>query len=91
MLKLEELILQDATPLSLGQEFSGYHEQIKKSIERIKIALKEIYFLAQGGTAVGTGINSKKNFDKKIVKEISKFTKLPFKPAPNKFAELSST
>ena len=52
--------------------------------------LKEIYFLAQGGTAVGTGINSKKNFDKKIVKEIAKYTKIPFKPAKNKFAELAA-
>ncbi len=77
-------------PLSLGQEFSGYHAQLKKCIERIEYALKEILFLAQGGTAVGTGINSKKNFDKKIIKEISKFTKIKFKPAPNKFAELAA-
>ena len=90
IVKIGRTHLQDATPLSLGQEFSGYYEQVKKSLERIKIALKEIYFLAQGGTAVGTGINSKKNFDKKIVKEISRFTKLPFKPAPNKFAELAA-
>ena len=90
IVKIGRTHLQDATPLSLGQEFSGYHEQVKKSLDRIKIALKEIYFLAQGGTAVGTGINSRKNFDKKIVKEISKFTKLPFKPAPNKFAELAA-
>ncbi|WP_440930836.1 class II fumarate hydratase [Candidatus Pelagibacter sp.] len=90
IIKIGRTHLQDATPLSLGQEFSGYHTQLKKSIERIEIALKEIYFLAQGGTAVGTGINSKKNFDKKIIKEISKFTKLPFKPAPNKFAELAA-
>ena len=90
IVKIGRTHLQDATPLSLGQEFSGYHIQLKKSIERIEIALKEIYFLAQGGTAVGTGINSKKNFDKKIVKEISKFTKIPFKPAPNKFAELAA-
>jgi len=90
IVKIGRTHLQDATPLSLGQEFSGYYEQIKKSIVRIEIALKEIYFLAQGGTAVGTGINSKKNFDKKIVKEIAKFTKLPFKPAPNKFSELAA-
>ena len=64
IVKIGRTHLQDATPLSLGQEFSGYHEQIKKSIERIKLALKEIYFLAQGGTAVGTGKNSKKNIDK---------------------------
>ncbi|WP_440931334.1 class II fumarate hydratase [Candidatus Pelagibacter sp.] len=90
IVKIGRTHLQDATPLSLGQEFSGYYEQIKKSIVRIEIALKEIYFLAQGGTAVGTGINSKKNFDKKIVKEIAKFTKLPFKPAQNKFSELAA-
>ena len=90
IVKIGRTHLQDATPLSLGQEFSGYYEQIKKSIVRIEISLKEIYFLAQGGTAVGTGINSKKNFDKKIVKEIAKFTKLPFKPAPNKFSELAA-
>ena len=52
--------------------------------------LKRYIFLAQGGTAVGTGINSKKGFDKKIVKEIAKYTKIPFKPAPNKFAELAA-
>ena len=90
IVKIGRTHLQDATPLSLGQEFSGYHTQLKKSIERIEIALREIFFLAQGGTAVGTGINSKKNFDKKIIKEISKFTKLPFKPASNKFAELAA-
>ena len=64
--------------------------KLKASIERIENALKEILFLAQGGTAVGTGINSKKNFDKKIVKEIANFTKIKFKPAPNKFAELAA-
>ena len=90
IIKIGRTHLQDATPLSLGQEFSGYHFQVKKSIERIKYALKEILFLAQGGTAVGTGINSKKNFDKKIVKEIAKFTKIKFKTAPNKFAELAA-
>ncbi|MDB0054487.1 class II fumarate hydratase [Candidatus Pelagibacter sp.] len=90
IVKIGRTHLQDATPLSLGQEFSGYHTQVKKSIERIELALKEIYYLAQGGTAVGTGINSKKNFDKKIVKEIAKFTKIPFKPASNKFAELAA-
>ena len=90
IIKIGRTHLQDATPLSLGQEFSGYHIQLKKSIERIEFALKEIYFLAQGGTAVGTGINSKKGFDKKIVKEIAKYTKIPFKPAANKFAELAA-
>ena len=90
IIKIGRTHLQDATPLSLGQEFSGYHVQLKKCIERIEHALKEIYFLAQGGTAVGTGINSKKGFDKKIIKEIAKYTKIPFKPAHNKFAELAA-
>ena len=90
IIKIGRTHLQDATPLSLGQEFSGYQVQLKKCIERIEHALKEIYFLAQGGTAVGTGINSKKGFDKKIIKEIAKYTKVPFKPAKNKFAELAA-
>ena len=90
IIKIGRTHLQDATPLSLGQEFSGYQVQLSKSIDRIEFALKEIYFLAQGGTAVGTGINSKKGFDKKIVKEIAKYTKIPFKPANNKFAELAA-
>jgi len=90
IIKIGRTHLQDATPLSLGQEFSGYHTQLKKSIERIELSLKEIYYLAQGGTAVGTGINSKKNFDKKIVNEIKKITKFPFKSANNKFAEIAA-
>ena len=90
IVKIGRTHLQDATPLSLGQEFSGYHEQVKKSIDRIKFCLNDIYFLAQGGTAVGTGINSKINFDKKIVSEIKKYCKIKFKPAPNKFSELAA-
>ena len=90
IIKLGRTHLQDATPITLGQEFSGYHSQLKKCIERIDRALKEIYYLAQGGTAVGTGLNTKKNFDKKIVKEIKKITKLPFKPTKNKFAALAA-
>ncbi len=90
IIKIGRTHLQDATPLSLGQEFSGYYNQLKKSINRIEIAIKEILYLAQGGTAVGTGINSKKNFDKKIINEIKKFTKIAFKPAENKFSELAA-
>jgi len=90
IIKIGRTHLQDATPLSLGQEFSGYQVQLKKCIERIEYALKEIYFLAQGGTAVGTGINSQIGFDKKIIKEIAKYTRLPFKPTQNKFAELAA-
>ena len=90
IIKIGRTHLQDATPISLGQEFSGYEVQLKRCIERIEYALKEIYYLAQGGTAVGTGLNSRKGFDKKIVKEIAKYTKIPFKPAQNKFAELAA-
>ena len=90
IVKIGRTHLQDATPLTLGQEFSGYHFQLTKCIERIKRALEEIYFLAQGGTAVGTGLNTRKGFDKKIVSEIKKITKLPFKPSPNKFASLAA-
>ena len=90
IIKVGRTHLQDATPLTLGQEFSGYHSQLEDTISRIKHALKEILFLAQGGTAVGTGINTKKNFDKKICREISKITKISFKPAKNKFAALAA-
>ena len=90
IIKVGRTHLQDATPITLGQEFSGYHSQLSKCIQRIESALSEIYFLAQGGTAVGTGLNTKKGFDKKIIKELRKITKLPFKPAPNKFAALAS-
>ena len=90
IIKIGRTHLQDATPITLGQEFSGYYKQIEESIDRLNIALKEIYFLAQGGTAVGTGINTKKGFDKKIVNEIKKITKIPFKPASNKFAALAA-
>ena len=90
IIKVGRTHLQDATPLTLGQEFSGYHAQLKKCIERIEIALEEIYFLAQGGTAVGTGLNTRKNFDKKIISELRKITKLPLKPTNNKFAALAA-
>ena len=90
IIKVGRTHLQDATPITLGQEFSGYHSQLSKCIERIERSLEEIYFLAQGGTAVGTGLNTKKGFDKKIVNELKKITKLPFKVAPNKFAALAS-
>ena len=90
IIKIGRTHLQDATPITLGQEFSGYHSQLNKCITRIEKSLEEIYFLAQGGTAVGTGLNTKKGFDKKIVNELKKITKLPFKTAPNKFAALAS-
>ena len=90
IVKVGRTHLQDATPLSLGQEFSGYQSQLEDCIFRIKNALNEIYYLAQGGTAVGTGINSKKGFDKKVINEIKKITNLPFKPTKNKFAALAA-
>jgi len=90
IVKVGRTHLQDATPITLGQEFSGYHSQLKKCIERIERALSEIFYLAQGGTAVGTGLNTRRNFDKKIVREIAKITKMPFKPVKNKFAALAS-
>ena len=90
IVKVGRTHLQDATPLTLGQEFSGYHSQLNDCVARIEASLKEIFFLAQGGTAVGTGINSKKNFDVKICREISKLTKIKFYPAKNKFAALAA-
>tara|TARA_B100001123_G_scaffold183441_1_gene210069 strand:- start:5337 stop:6743 length:1407 start_codon:yes stop_codon:yes gene_type:complete len=90
IVKVGRTHLQDATPITLGQEFSGYHSQLSKCIERIEYALKEIFFLAQGGTAVGTGLNTRKGFDKKIVLELKKMTKMPFKPSENKFAALAA-
>ena len=90
IIKVGRTHLQDATPITLGQEFSGYHSQLTKCIKRIEHALGEIYFLAQGGTAVGTGLNTRKGFDKKIVSELKKMTKLPFKPSDNKFAALAA-
>ena len=90
IVKVGRTHLQDATPLTLGQEFSGYQSQLEDTINRITNTLKEINFLAQGGTAVGTGINTKKKFDIKICKEISNITKIKFKPARNKFAALAA-
>ena len=90
IVKIGRTHLQDATLLTLGQEFSGYYMQVTKCLARIKRALKEIYPLAQGGTAVGTGINTKKGWDKKIAKEISKITRLPFETAKNKFEALAA-
>ena len=78
--------LQDAVPITLGQEFSGYAEQVRASIERIKYALNDVYCLPIGGTAVGTGLNAPKGFDALTSELISDFTKLPFKPAEKKFA-----
>lgn len=89
-LKIGRTHLQDATPLTLGQEFSGYAAQLKLSIERVKATLPRLYPLAQGGTAVGTGLNTKKGFDKTFAAHVAKITKLPFKTAPNKFEALAA-
>ena len=88
IIKIGRTHLQDATPLTLGQEFSGYAEQIRYGIERVKGTLPRLYNLAQGGTAVGTGLNTAKGFDVKVAQEIAKVTKLPFKTAPNKVKTL---
>jgi fumarate hydratase class II len=81
--------LQDAVPLTLGQEFSGYAAQVRQGIDRIEAALKELYSLALGGTAVGTGLNAPEGFAENAVGEIAKYTGLPFTPAGNKFAALA--
>ena len=82
--------LQDATPLTLGQEFSGYVTQIKYSIARVKRTLPNIYQLAQGGTAVGTGLNSFKDFAVEFAKKVKELTNLPFVTAENKFEALAA-
>ncbi|KAI9572849.1 L-Aspartase-like protein [Boletus coccyginus] len=90
IVKIGRTHLQDATPLTLGQEFSGYVQQIDNGMERVKAAVPRLSLLAQGGTAVGTGLNTKKGFDVKVAAEISKITGLEFKTAPNKFEALAS-
>ncbi len=82
--------LQDATPLTLGQEFSGYAKQIEYGIKRVKDTLPRLYQLAQGGTAVGTGINSKAGFAEKVAEQVSDITGLPFITAENKFEALAA-
>jgi fumarate hydratase, class II len=90
IIKIGRTHLQDATPLTLGQEFSGYVTQVDFGIARIKNCLKHLHYLAQGGTAVGTGLNSKVGFDKKFAKHVSEITGKPFVTAPNKFEALAS-
>ena len=90
IIKIGRTHTQDATPLTLGQEFGGYAHQVAKGIERVKLALGDIYELAQGGTAVGTGLNTKKGWDVAIAAEIAKITDLPFVTAPNKFEALAA-
>ncbi|ALN41017.1 fumarate hydratase [Rickettsia rhipicephali] len=90
IIKIGRTHFQDATPLTLKQEFSGYITQIEYALERIENALQKVYLLAQGGTAVGTGINSKIGFDIKFAEKVAEFTKQPFKTAPNKFESLAA-
>ncbi|MDO5528264.1 MAG: class II fumarate hydratase [Paracoccus sp. (in: a-proteobacteria)] len=90
IIKIGRTHTQDATPLTLGQEFGGYAHQVAKGIERVKMCLPDIYELAQGGTAVGTGLNTRKGWDKSIAAEIAKITSLPFVTAPNKFESLAA-
>ncbi|MEE2861456.1 MAG: class II fumarate hydratase [Paracoccus sp. (in: a-proteobacteria)] len=90
IIKIGRTHTQDATPLTLGQEFGGYAHQVRKGIERVKACLPDIYELAQGGTAVGTGLNTRKGWDTAIAAEIAKITDLPFVTAPNKFEALAA-
>ncbi|XP_053567112.1 fumarate hydratase, mitochondrial isoform X2 [Bombina bombina] len=90
IIKIGRTHTQDAVPLTLGQEFSGYVQQIKYSISRIESALPRIYELAAGGTAVGTGLNTRIGFAEKVAAKVSKLTGLPFITAPNKFEALAA-
>ena len=90
IIKIGRTHTQDATPLTLGQEFSGYAKQIENGIARIKSTLPSLMELAQGGTAVGTGLNAPKGFDKLVAAKIAQITGLPFKTAPNKFEALAA-
>jgi fumarate hydratase class II len=90
IIKIGRTHTQDATPLTLGQEFSGYAAQVKSGRGRVAQAVKHLHPLAQGGTAVGTGLNSKPRFAKLVAKRISGLTGLPFVTAPNKFEALAS-
>ena len=90
IVKIGRTHLQDAVPLTLGQEFSGYEAQIAYARKRITDSLNELYELALGGTAVGTGLNAPPQFDQKVAAEIAKLTGYPFCAAPNKFAVLAA-
>ena len=90
IVKIGRTHLQDATPLTLGQEFSGYAAQIADNIARVQSVQPRILRLAQGGTAVGTGLNAPKGFGEAFAKEVANLTRLPFTSAPNKFAELAA-
>tara|TARA_R110002096_G_scaffold189191_26_gene369514 strand:- start:2358 stop:3782 length:1425 start_codon:yes stop_codon:yes gene_type:complete len=90
IIKIGRTHTQDATPLTLGQEFGGYAHQVAKGIARVEACLPDIYELAQGGTAVGTGLNTKKGWDSRVAASIAEITGLPFVTAPNKFEALAA-
>jgi len=90
IVKIGRTHTQDATPLTLGQEFSGYAAQVESGIARLRLAVKDLHPLAQGGTAVGTGLNSKPRFARLFAKHVARITKLPFTSAANKFEALAS-
>jgi fumarate hydratase class II len=90
IIKIGRTHTQDATPLTLGQEFSGYAQQVENGIKRIEQTLPSLMELAQGGTAVGTGLNAPKGFAEKVAEKIAAITKLPFTSAPNKFEALAA-
>ncbi len=90
IIKIGRTHLQDATPITLGQEFSGYAHMVAMSIERLKAVMPRVYELAQGGTAVGTGLNSRKGWAESIALELRELTGLPFVTAPSKFEALAT-
>ncbi len=90
IVKIGRTHMQDATPLTLGQEFSGYATQMKYAVQRVKGTLPRLSRLAQGGTAVGTGLNARKGFDKAVAAEIASITGVAFKPAENKFEAMAA-
>lgn len=90
IIKIGRTHTQDATPLTLGQEFSGYAHQVRMGIKRVEMCLPAIYELAQGGTAVGTGLNTKKGWAEAVAKNMAEITGLPFVTAPNKFEALAA-
>merc|ERR1719474_2411910 len=90
IIKIGRTHTQDATPLTLGQEFGGYVMQLKLGMERVEAALPRLYMLAAGGTAVGTGLNTRIGFAEKVAAKVSELTGLPFVTAPNKFEALAA-
>ena len=90
IIKIGRTHTQDATPLTLGQEFSGYVTQVQNAISRVEDTLPRIYELAAGGTAVGTGLNTRIGFAEAVAENIAKDTGLPFVSAPNKFEALAA-